>query len=43
MIIRIFRPIENHTLESEVYSEKESYSHIIDIKENKNIIIEYIL
>jgi len=41
--IHLFKPVEIYTLENEIYTEKESYGHIVDIKENKNIIIEYIL
>lgn len=41
--IHLFRSIEVYTLKNEIHEEKETYSHIIGIKEHKNITIEYIL
>lgn len=41
--INIFTKAQVYTLESEIKKEKEIYSRIIDIHNNTNIIIEYIL
>ncbi|MCX6825038.1 MAG: hypothetical protein NTY80_02325 [candidate division SR1 bacterium] len=41
--IHLFSKIESYSLQNEIAKEKEVYSRIIDIPENKNIIIEYIL
>jgi len=41
--VHIFTKIETYTLEWEVAKQKEYYGHIIDIRWNTQIIIEYIL
>ena len=41
--IHIFTQMQPYTLEGEIASEKEAYSHIIDIQSDRSIIIEYIL
>ena len=41
--VHIFVPMPVYTLQIEIVKEKESYSRIIDIYNNTNIIIEYIL
>ncbi|MFA7298755.1 MAG: hypothetical protein WC010_03880 [Candidatus Absconditabacterales bacterium] len=43
VFVHFFKEIQPYTLEGEVTKEKEIYSHIIDIKTDRNIIIEYIL
>lgn len=41
--VHIFTKMQPYSLEEEIAKEKESYGHIIDIKDNASIIIEYIL
>jgi hypothetical protein len=41
--VHMFTTMQPYTLEGEITSEKEIYSHIIDIQTDKSIIIEYIL
>jgi len=41
--VHIFVPMPAYSLQTEIMKEKESYSRIIDIHNNTNIIIEYIL
>ncbi len=42
-LAHIFTKMQAYTLEKEIQKEKEAYSHIIDIRGNGTIIVEYIL